>query len=54
MPSMSLSIQISVADEDQPQVYAIISMISYVMIPLGALIAEYMEYIFLYIEYLEF
>ncbi|MFT0801058.1 MFS transporter [Bacillus swezeyi] len=34
-------IQTSVDDEDQPQVYAVISMISYVMIPLGALIAGY-------------
>ncbi|TWN84993.1 hypothetical protein CHCC20491_0326 [Bacillus paralicheniformis] len=32
-------IQISVNDEDQPQVYAVISMISYVMIPVGALAA---------------
>jgi len=34
-------IQMSVDDEDQPQVYAIINMISYVMIPLGALIGGY-------------
>lgn len=34
-------IQMSVDDEDQPQVYSVISMISYVMIPLGALIGGY-------------
>ncbi|MED4338035.1 MFS transporter [Bacillus licheniformis] len=39
-------IQISVDDEDQPQVYAVISMISYVMIPLGALIAGYAATVF--------
>ncbi|NPC92875.1 MFS transporter [Bacillus sp. WMMC1349] len=36
-------IQMSVDDEDQPQVYAIINMISYVMIPLGALIGGYVS-----------
>lgn len=39
-------IQMSVNDEDQPQVYAIINMISYVMIPLGALISGYVSTIF--------
>ena len=39
-------IQISVDDEDKPQVYAVISMISYVMIPLGALIAGYAATVF--------
>ncbi|MCY8581388.1 MFS transporter [Bacillus haynesii] len=34
-------IQTSVADEDQPQVFAIIRMISHVMVPLGALISGY-------------
>ncbi|WP_307891918.1 MFS transporter [Bacillus swezeyi] len=34
-------IQMSVEDEDQPQVYAVISMISYVMIPIGALLGGY-------------
>ncbi|AVI43116.1 MFS transporter [Bacillus pumilus] len=35
-------IQLSVKAEDQPQVYAIINMISFFMIPLGALIGGYM------------
>jgi len=39
-------IQISVNDEDQPQVYAVISMISYVMIPIGALTAGYAATVF--------
>ncbi|MBL7475425.1 MFS transporter [Bacillus paralicheniformis] len=39
-------IQISVNDEDQPQVYAVISMISYVMIPVGALTAGYAATVF--------
>ncbi|WFA07107.1 MFS transporter [Bacillus sp. HSf4] len=39
-------IQISVDDEDQPQVYAVISMISYVMIPIGALMAGYAATVF--------
>ncbi|GIN77573.1 hypothetical protein CHCC14820_1207 [Bacillus paralicheniformis] len=39
-------IQISVNDEDQPQVYAVISMISYVMIPIGALAAGYAATVF--------
>ena len=39
-------IQMSVDDEDQPQVYAIINMISYVMIPLGALIGGYAATVF--------
>ena len=39
-------IQMSVDDEDQPQVYSVISMISYVMIPLGALIGGYAATIF--------
>lgn len=34
-------IQTSVADEDQPQVFAVIRMISHVMVPLGALISGY-------------
>ncbi|MFJ5964876.1 MFS transporter [Bacillus sp. NPDC093026] len=39
-------IQLSVKAEDQPQVYAIINMISYLMIPLGALIGGYMATLF--------
>ncbi|MBU8785254.1 MFS transporter [Bacillus glycinifermentans] len=39
-------IQISVDDEDQPQVYAVIRMISYVMIPIGALLAGYAATVF--------
>ncbi|KAA6447011.1 MFS transporter [Bacillus swezeyi] len=39
-------IQMSVDDEDQPQVYAIINMISYVMIPIGALIGGYAASVF--------
>ncbi|MDE1398203.1 MFS transporter [Bacillus licheniformis] len=39
-------IQISVDDEDQPQVYSVISMISYVMIPLGAIVGGYAATVF--------
>lgn len=39
-------IQLSVKAEDQPQVYAIINMISYLMIPLGSLLGGYMATIF--------
>ncbi|MGE6629319.1 MFS transporter [Bacillus sp. NPDC077027] len=39
-------IQLSVKEEDQPQVYAIINMISYLMIPIGALIGGYAATIF--------
>ncbi|MCY8604336.1 MFS transporter [Bacillus sonorensis] len=39
-------IQMSVDDDDQPQVYSIISMISYVMIPLGALVGGYAATVF--------
>ncbi|NPC91575.1 MFS transporter [Bacillus sp. WMMC1349] len=39
-------IQMSVEDEDQPQVSAIISTISFIMIPLGAILAGYAATIF--------
>ncbi|MDA7027756.1 MFS transporter [Bacillus sp. CLL-7-23] len=34
-------IQTSVADEDQPQVFAVIGLISYIMIPVGAILSGY-------------
>ncbi|MDA7026147.1 MFS transporter [Bacillus sp. CLL-7-23] len=39
-------IQISVSDEDQPQVFAVIRLISYTMIPIGALLSGYAASVF--------